>query len=54
MEMSYRTYITDQIMLYGQNKQISKRWADAVLGEQDTRSADEIVDYIVGKLGGEK
>lgn len=53
-EMSYRTYVTDQLRLIPQMLYMSTRWYDVVRGtasEADSRTVEEIADDIMTRFG---
>ena len=55
--MSYRTYVTDAMYLYGMGKGFSKRWIEIITpedpeeSEADTRTGDEIALYVIKNAG---
>lgn len=54
IEMSYRTYVTDQLRLTPQMMYMTARWYDLVSGKtvsSDDRTADEIADEILSRFG---
>lgn len=53
-ELSYRTYVTDQLRLSPQMMYMTARWYDVVTGKAgatDKRTVDEIADDIVSRFG---
>ena len=54
-ERSYRTYVTNSLMLAPQMKYISTKWCDAwgrIVSSEPERTADEIVDSVLSRLEG--
>lgn len=53
VELSYRVYVTDSLRLAPQMMYLTGRWIDTIYGKgRDDRSADEIVDDVIGRLNG--
>ena len=54
MELSYRAYVTESLRLAPQMMYLTGRWIDTIYGKgRDDRSADEIVDDVIGRLNGD-